>query len=168
MASALSGIFSSSFSSCFDLERVMPAGGVGVTTSFCGDRMGDRGQGPSPGQGRAGGPGTHLPFHVDTRVVLAGVAGYEGLGDGRLAALGHVVGAVVVHEQGAQAARRDVPWEGELLLVAWVAAGQGQGCPWWPNGTAIARIPGTASASQLREQSPGEGAVFVPPVPTCA
>lgn len=100
--------------------------------------------------------------------MLAGVAGYERLGDGRLAALSHVVGAVVVHQQGAQAARRDVPWEGELLLVAGVAAGQGQGCPWWPNGTAIARIPGTASAPRLREQSPGErGCVRAPQAHLC-
>lgn len=46
----------------------------------------------------------HLLLHVDPRVVLHGVAGHEGLGDGRLAALGHVVGAVVVREQRAQAA----------------------------------------------------------------
>lgn len=111
---------------------------------------------PPQGTGRAGGHSTHLPLHVHARLVLAGVAGYEGLGDGRLAALSHVVGAVVVHEQGAQAARRDVPRKGELLLVARVAAGQGQGCPWWPNGTAIARIPGTTSAPQLRERSLGE------------
>lgn len=100
--------------------------------------------------------------------MLAGVAGYEGLGDGRLAALSHVVGAVVVHEQGAQAACRDVPREGELLLVARVAAGQGWGCLWWPNGTAIAKIPGTASAPQLREQSPGErGCVCAPHTHLC-
>lgn len=35
MASAFSGIFSRSFSSCLDLERVMPAGGAGGGSSRC-------------------------------------------------------------------------------------------------------------------------------------
>lgn len=71
--------------------------------------------------------------------MLHGVAGDEGLGDGRLAALTHVVGAVVVHEQRAQAAGRDVAGEGEILLVARVAAGQTQGCLWQPHLSACPR-----------------------------
>jgi hypothetical protein len=35
VASAFSGIFSSSFSSCLDLERVMPAGAAGGGNSRC-------------------------------------------------------------------------------------------------------------------------------------
>lgn len=73
----------------------------------------------------------HLPLHVDPRVVLHGMAGDEGIGDSRLTALSHMVGAVVVHEQGAQAARRDVSGEGEVLLITWVAVGQSQGCLGW-------------------------------------
>lgn len=38
VASAFSGIFSSSFSSCLDLERVMPAGGAGGCSSRWGHR----------------------------------------------------------------------------------------------------------------------------------
>lgn len=64
VASALSGIFSSSFSSCLDLERVMPAGGGGARTSLWGgkaqvrarpedeERLQDRGR-----FGRGGGAG---------------------------------------------------------------------------------------------------------------
>lgn len=43
----------------------------------------------------------YLPLHINARVVLHSVASNEGLGDSRLTALSHMVGAVVVHEQGA-------------------------------------------------------------------
>lgn len=105
VASALSGIFSSSFSSCLDLERVMPAGGAGVGTSRCGHRVSTaRMRSGSGGKEGGGGRAAHLPLHIHARVVLSAVPGNEGLGDGRLPALTHVVGAVVVHQQRAQAA----------------------------------------------------------------
>lgn len=68
VASALSGIFSSSFSSCFDLERVMPAGGVGVRTSLCEDRAGNRVRTLPQGAGGAGGAVAPTSLSTSTRV----------------------------------------------------------------------------------------------------
>lgn len=120
----------------------------------------------------------HLPLHVNPCVVLHGMAGDEGLSDGWLTALSHVVGAVVVHEQGAQAASRDVSGEGEVLLIARVAAGQSRGCLWWLDGRAAGSLAqpcllahctpailGTALSPRLRgaERSGGRAAGRCPP-----
>ena len=135
MASAFSGIFSSSFSSCLDLERVMPAGGAGGG----GSRWGGRRLGlswaalPLPASAPlarvmqplwwldltpAGLPSPpHLSLHLQSGLRDAS---NEGLGD-----MGVALGALamVMPQQGAQGAGRDVTGEGEVLLVTGVAVG---------------------------------------------
>ena len=123
MASAFSGIFSSSFSSCLDLERVMPAGGAGGGSS----RWGRRGVELSPAclqpcirarpnPGRAA-FSTHLSLHIQS--------GFRNTTDERLGDVGVTLGplAMVMPQQGAQGAGRDISGEGEFLLVTRVAGG---------------------------------------------
>lgn len=136
VASAFSGIFSSSFSSCLDLERVMPAGGAAGDSSRWECRRTELSlarppplhvhagvaRSPAPALVAGTNPGratisSHLSLHLQPGL---GNTSNERLGD-----VGVTLGslAMVMPQQGAQGASRDIAGEGEVLLVTWVAGG---------------------------------------------
>lgn len=129
VASAFSGIFSSSFSSCLDLERCIPYTTGG---SFCCKReesIAKLIKMEAPDLFQALQLLTHLHFvllHFDAclRFPRRVDGSHERVGHRRLSLMG-VVGAVVVRYQAAQAGRRDVPGERAtvLLLIARVTTG---------------------------------------------
>ena len=138
VASAFSGIFSSSFSSCLDLERVIPAGGAGGGSS----RWVNRTELSPVALPLRVPPSSLLVLHplrwpdltsavprLCPHLSLHLQPGLRNASDERLRDVGVALSplAVVMSQEGAQGAGGDVAGEGEVLLVAGVAAGSRQG-----------------------------------------
>lgn len=169
VASALSGIFSSSFSSCFDLERVMPAGGVGVTTSLCGDRVGHRGQDPSPGHGQGWGDAAPTSLSTSTRVSCspAWPAMSGSVTAGSLPSATWLVLWWCTSREPRLPAEMFRGKENSFSSLGWLQ----EGARAVRGGPTAQPSPGSRGQHQPHgsgSRAQGKGAVFVPPRPTCA
>lgn len=118
MASAFSGIFSSSFSSCLDLDRCIPETTAGSFCCWVDSHTFTHTERPTLN------PEVRKPYlhvvllHVDVQVRLPHgmAAAHERVGHRWLRLVG-VVGVVVVGCQAAQAGRRDVPGKMTIVLL---------------------------------------------------
>lgn len=169
VASALSGIFSSSFSSCLDLERVMPAGGVGVRTSLCGVRRGDGGQGPSPGHRRGWGAVAPTSRSTSTRVSCSPAcpAMRGSVTAGSLPSATWLVLWWCTSREPRLPAEMFRGKENSFSSLGWlrVRARAVRGGPM------AQPLPGSQGQHQPHSSGSrawGKGAVLVPPMPTCA
>lgn len=147
----------------------MPAGGVGVRTSLCGDRVGDWGQGPSPRHGQGWGATAPTSRSTSTRASCspAWPAMRGSVTAGSLPSATWLVLWWCTSREPRLPAEMFRGKENSFSSLGWLRdrARAVRGGPM------AQPLPGSQGQREPRSsgsRAQGKGAVFVPPMPTCA